>query len=1405
VSETVYRWKRFWCPRAKSISLADGGYLYDPDEKYGKAYNPHLVALDEILYFPCLILLGESGIGKSVVLAGEYERISNQIRSKGDEEEFLNLRSYGSEDRLIRDLFESNKFRFWQAGTHKLHIFLDSFDECPLGTSQLSVILIDKFNIYKNQLHRLYLRIACRTGAWPETLEKGLRKLWSQNSIGIYELAPLRRIDVTEAANKKNLAADLFLEEVSRNDLVSLALNPLTLNFLLNTYSKNNKKLCQREKVHELYRDGCEQLCTETNRIAYGLESKQRLIIAARIAAMTIFTNRSSIWTSLNQADITPEDIKLAQLSYGYETASSRDIEVTEKALREVLETGLFSACGPHQIGWAHKSYAEFLAAWYLVQHNLPLAQIKEIIFISNDYGNRVIPQLHGTVAWLASMKLDVLQEVIKSDPDIVLKSDIPMDECLRKEIVDKLLLKYEKGELYSYSLVEINNYKKLKHPSLASQLQSYIQNANQQIEARSLAIFIAQACDLSELQEDLLNLALDSSQPIDLREDAVGYLSTIADDSTKLKLKPLATEFLPEDQQDQLKGYVLHTLWPKLISSDELFKFLTPPKSPNWHGSYWQFVNFQLVQEIQPCDLVIALNWLHQQGIRYLGHPLERVGDSLLRKAWENLEYPGIVESFIRIALLQYQEYQSVVSNREIEDKMASQLLRDVRKRRFLIQKAISIMSEVKAEPYFLQDFLDKDILISEDIYWMLDNMKQSNSERSQYLWAKMIEQSFDRQDGKQIDAILVNCQSNNVLSKIFTDYFKSVDFNSDEEKNQRRIYQNQKYMECRKYQFKPQLLDPSPQDRILQCLGQLESGEIDSWWQLNLEMTLRPDSKFYSSDFGLDLTVLPGWQDSTENIRNRIVQGAKYYIQHQQDSISGWIGTDSYDRRSIAGCRALLLLLNQEPDFIQSLPSDIWKRWASVMIAMPGNDVRSSSYQVLVAHAYNHAPQECVDTLLIVLEREIQKYDSILVIRLFDQCWDSNLELAILEKLKDPKLTPKLYGNLLKELLEKGSNEARQIARDILSLPVSLDQECREKTLIISTVLLRDCDPISWLLIWSLFQRDELFGREVIETAITSYFDGIQLKLTDIQLADLYIWLTHQYPYEDNKETIIMFTRPEDYINELRRGIINQLINRGTQEACIVIQRLIQELPNLGWLKRVLVNAQAHMRRKAWQPLELEHIRQLISSTEKRLIQDGNHLLDILIESLGRLESKLQGETPAVRDLWDRDKVNKTTYRPLSENELSDYIKRFLEDDLKHRGIIVNREVEIRRNFGGNSGERTDIHIDAVLQNKDGSELDLVTVIIEVKGCWHGEIFSAMQSQLVGRYLADNPHACGLYLVGWFKCQQWDSKDSRYRHSKTKNFDLDTVKTKLYDQAQGLSSENLRVRAFVLNAALR
>ena len=146
---------------------------------------------------------------------------------------------------------------------------------------------------------------------------------------------------------------------------------------------------------------------------------------------------------------------------------------------------------------------------------------------------------------------------------------------------------------------------------------------------------------------------------------------------------------------------------------------------------------------------------------------------------------------------------------------------------------------------------------------------------------------------------------------------------------------------------------------------------------------------------------------------------------------------------------------------------------------------------------------------------------------------------------------------------------------------------------------------------------------------------------------------------------------------------------------------------------------------------------------------------MLEVLIESLCRLEAKLQGKTPSSRDIWDQAGKK---YRPIGENDFSDYIKRFLDDDLTGKAVIVNREVRIHR------GERTDIHVDAISQAQNGKSYDTITAVIEVKGCWHTELFRAMKTQLVGKYLKDShSQHHGLYLVGWFNCENWD--DEYYR----------------------------------------
>ena len=80
----------------------------------------------------------------------------------------------------------------------------------------------------------------------------------------------------------------------------------------------------------------------------------------------------------------------------------------------------------------------------------------------------------------------------------------------------------------------------------------------------------------------------------------------------------------------------------------------------------------------------------------------------------------------------------------------------------------------------------------------------------------------------------------------------------------------------------------------------------------------------------------------------------------------------------------------------------------------------------------------------------------------------------------------------------------------------------------------------------------------------------------------------------------------------------------------------------------------------------------------------------LKVILEALKRLEARFQGATPAAIDLWN--KLPDGSYRPKDEESLSNYVKRYLENDLRDRSIVVNHEVEIRRGEGSGQGEETE-----------------------------------------------------------------------------------------------------------------
>ena len=71
MSDTDFRWKRFWYPRGSSLNLADDGYLPDPDSQSSRFWNKQIVSFEEISGLRALVLLGDPGMGKSTILSDQ--------------------------------------------------------------------------------------------------------------------------------------------------------------------------------------------------------------------------------------------------------------------------------------------------------------------------------------------------------------------------------------------------------------------------------------------------------------------------------------------------------------------------------------------------------------------------------------------------------------------------------------------------------------------------------------------------------------------------------------------------------------------------------------------------------------------------------------------------------------------------------------------------------------------------------------------------------------------------------------------------------------------------------------------------------------------------------------------------------------------------------------------------------------------------------------------------------------------------------------------------------------------------------------------------------------------------------------------------------------------------------------
>jgi hypothetical protein len=295
---------------------------------------------------------------------------------------------------------------------------------------------------------------------------------------------------------------------------------------------------------------------------------------------------------------------------------------------------------------------------------------------------------------------------------------------------------------------------------------------------------------------------------------------------------------------------------------------------------------------------------------------------------------------------------------------------------------------------------------------------------------------------------------------------------------------------------------------------------------------------------------------------------------------------------------------------------------------------------------------------------------------------------------------------------------------------------------------------------------------------------------SLCERSVADLYVWLAEKFPQsEDPQMEGAHFVGSRESIAHFRDALLWGLREKGTPEAVTAIREIAKRLPDLTLVKFTALEARQIAMRKTWNASSPKGIFDLVRSNDNRLVDNEEHLLAAVVASLDRYQGLLLGEKPAVYDLW-----NTNDWTPKEETFISDHVARHLENDLKNRGIVVNREVLIRK------GQETDIHIVAIRENLDGS-MDQVKLITEVKGCWHPEIKSAIQTQLRDRYLRENQCGHGLYIVMWFLCDKWEDESRKRR---TPQWTFEDARGFFSRQAKDLSKPGIVLHALVLDARL-
>lgn len=1349
-------WTRFFLTRASVDALTREGWTWGDASAGAQSLMRRLEDFDDV---ECLVIVGEPGAGKSVTLWMDALARHDQ----GSLVWGYDLIDCQSEGLVSREITNNVDFDRVIAASGSRHVYLDGFDE----SSAVSVMLPSELERVLSGGHPpgLHLRVTSRLTPNFDAL---IQRLALVATTDVVFIAPLQSDDVRLAAQVRGIDPVAFVDAVERRGAQGLTTKPLAVNLLISDYAASGDITSSQQ---ELYERQIRMLCREQRQTIMpdprraDVDDESRLAIAARIAALTAIGNRPII-TVDPQTEAHGRTIGLSDLSRGTEPIGETWVDVTPQTLKDTLSSGLFVAWSVKSASWTHQTYRDYLAARWLHAHRVTPKQALSLLITGDP--PRLVPQLYPLASWVALELPGFLELLVGVEPEVVLFGEA-IDAAMRNPAacVSALLQPEAAHRVIDWRPVPLANYGRLEHERLGNQLREILLARGRDADVVVLASLIARACHVHDASEGLLPHALDAEAPDRVRGAALAALRDVAPLAIRQSLVPLASNVT----DPQLLGLVFQATWPDAVSADELFKLLPTTLAAPGVNALTMFLHYDLTPGLEESDLSAALDWCSKvEGPHHLDLATVEAINGITREAVRYLDNTDIRA---RLFVLLEERWGSGWP-RETPVDLGAALGGNEEARRQLLALIVSSSTPISLAMGILQ--LGPGVASLNDVEWLVDLAVAAGDDdkaaaiglviRYVALWSGDIDRALAVRGrvpaiDRQLDAL-----------------------NDATEPQEREPEQSQEA---------PLSALAEAVRRILELVGITAE---QRWLAI-------ADTFMQSSGSAIPGGVprTPLWAGLLESERLAVIGHAADYLNEVMPP-EDWFTSAAIPSEALYGDCALQLLVDTDVGHLDTLPSPTRCRWLPTALASFSNDPQeAAALRLLVARLKELEPRDFLTSLRAVLLAEARRFSNVVLLPRLDGIWDGDLAAVIAACAASSAVPPTAVATLLSAVIERGFSTGDDVARRLLDARAA-DAESRSRAVAAAAALLGRPDG-GWPLLWPILVADHDFGRAVLQTASSTgleRFDlGLSARLTERQLGDLHEWMHIAYTTEEINTTPHSGFRPPFEPDRFHAALINALVYRGTEEGCRVLCELRDAHPEEQWLARALEAAHDVRRRVSWEGVSPATVRLLAFRDDCRLVRSGGELREVVIDALHVIGQRLRAEGSLVRLLWneERQKPRKLLF-PKDEESLSDFLKVMLEIEIRERGVVIGREVQIRR------GERTDLHIDAAAETKTPGLLDVVSVTVEVKGCWNPEMRSAaMATQLVGRYLSETQCRDGIYLVGWFQCDEWGDDD--WRKAACRGATVSELAAELQVQAAALTTSDVHVASLVLDLSWR